>query len=109
MLALRSAATWTFIDAENLFRQPEPPHALSPWTLNAAMMQHVGQRSYPKLRGCPYGQDPENIGATHAMQVKLHMQRSVSERPEDSSGASLVVAERTGLSSPSVDLYDLYD
>jgi hypothetical protein len=30
----------------------------------------------------------------------------VSERPADSSGASLVVAERTGLSSPSVDLYD---
>ena len=47
------------------------------------MMQHVGQ-PYPKLPGCPYGQDPESIGATHAMQVKLHMQRSVSERPADS-------------------------
>jgi hypothetical protein len=68
------------IDAENLFRQPEPPHALSQWTLNAAMMQHVGQRSYPKLPGCPYGQDPESIGATHAMQVKLHMQRSVNDQ-----------------------------
>jgi hypothetical protein len=60
----------------------------------------------PQSAGLPYGQDFESIGATHAMQVKLHMQRLVSERPADTSGASLVVAERTRLSSPSVDLYD---
>jgi hypothetical protein len=74
-----TAADAPLIDAENQFRQPEPPHTLSPWTLNAAMMQHVGQRSYPKLPGRPYGQDPESIGATHAMLVTLHMAAALNE------------------------------
>src|ERR1700720_2824799 len=67
--------------------------ATSQWTLNAAMMQHVGQPSYPKLRGCPYGQDPESIGATQVRAARVFGQ-SLRAREGECELGTLAIGKR---------------